>query len=110
MIGEKKSAKANYFSAGTMAPAAMRPPQRRALRVSDSGRKAGGEEGPGGPLMASPRRGPKRGAAARRGRGAADQFFRQIFTSSTTALRGTARRSIFFVGWAMPGDFRVPSR
>jgi hypothetical protein len=46
MIGGKKSAKANYFSAGTMVPAAMRPPSRRVLRVSDSGRKAAARRDP----------------------------------------------------------------
>jgi len=34
--------------------------------------------------------------------------FRQIFTSSTTALRGTAGRSIRFVGCAMPGEWKLP--
>jgi hypothetical protein len=59
MIGGKKSAKANYFSAGTMAPAAMRPPPRRVLRVRDSERKPAARRDPVSPLMASPRRGPK---------------------------------------------------
>jgi hypothetical protein len=46
MIGGKKSAKANYFSAGTMAPAAMRPPPRRVLSVRDSGRRAAARRDP----------------------------------------------------------------